>query len=87
MTTGFQERAGEPHTPAVRTFISPGLTRVPRHSTMTECTQDGQGDLGPQETKGCTSFDSKDKQLSAASTECTQEGQGGHGPQETQGRT
>ena len=33
-----QEQAGEPPTPAVRTYINPGLTCIPRHSTMTECT-------------------------------------------------
>ena len=60
---------------------------VRRRSTVKECTQDGQGGTGPQETQGRTDLDSKDRPLSAAPTECTQEGQGGLGPRETQGRT
>ena len=52
----------------------------------TECTQEGQGGLGPQETQGCTKLDWADR-TSPAFPECTQDGQGGQSPQETQGRT
>ena len=52
----------------------------------TECTQDGQGGLGPQETLGCARPMKWGQKLFVI-PECTQDGQGGQGPQETQGRT
>ena len=82
-----QRRAAAPKSPALGAFVNTELTCVPHRSTAKECTQDGQGGIGPQETQGRTDFGSKDKLLSAAPTECTQDGQGGLGPQETQGRT
>ena len=52
----------------------------------TECTQEGQGGPGPQETQGRTRRDGTGR-MPLAFPECTQDGQGSHGPQETQGRT
>ena len=52
-----------------------------------ECTQDGQGGHGPQETHGRTRANYIDMSASVPHMECTQEGQGGSGPQETQGCT
>ena len=79
-----RRRATEPQSPTLVAPVNTELTCDPRHSTIKKCAQDGQGGIGPQETQGCTDFDSKDKPTPAALKECTQEGQGGLGPQETQ---
>ena len=57
-----------------------------RATGPTECTQDGQGGISPQETQGCTK-PTKEGRGGVVDLECTQDGQGGFGPQETQGRT
>ena len=63
----------------LRVWTAPG--------SSTECTQEGQGGSGLQETQGCTNFNATSKPRPPDPKECTQEGQGGLGPQETQGCT
>ena len=56
-------------------------------AALEECTQDGQGGSGPQETQGRTTSYIIRGIAHGAQTECAQDGQGGSGPQETQGCT
>ena len=67
------------------TVATNAVTRT-RATGPTECTQDGQGGISPQETQGCTR-PTKEGRGRVVDLECTQDGQGGFGPQETQGRT
>ena len=78
-----------------------GGAGMPPPCPSTECTQDGQGGLGPQESLGCTEQDETPRPLGLAPArkdglgwpppcpvaECTQDGQGSLSPQESQGRT
>ena len=78
-----------------------GGAGVPPPCPTTECTQDGQGGLGPQESPGRTEQDKRPgtvRPTPAAkggvgrphpcrTTNCTQDGQGGLCPQESPGRT
>ena len=52
---------------------------------LDECTQDGQGGFGPQETQGRTETYIVSRTAHGHPVECAQDGQGGSGPQETQG--
>ena len=52
-----------------------------------ECTQEGQGGFGPQESQGHTEKYTIGPAAHGRPEECAQDGQGGSGPQETQGCT
>ena len=55
--------------------------------TSDECTQDGQGGIGPRETQGRTERYNVSRAAQEHPAECAQDGQGGLSPQETQGCT